>query len=304
MSVLSACYRYRFYLLLFVISLVAVLFLGNELAESQHINSSSRVNHPVTLVAKNHQDLKLTENVQKTVLENGLTVLIKEVHTAPVVSVQIWYKFGSRHEGPGVNGIAHQIEHMMFKGTANRPTQFGWLLSALGSDSNAFTSYDQTAYYGTVEREKLRALLVLEADRMQNALMDSEQLASEKRVVISELQGYENSPEHRLNRAILRSVFPNHGYGLPVGGTKADVEKFQVEQIRKYYQQFYHPDNAVLVIVGDCQADKTLATVKEIFGSIPKSQQSKVNSQKSQFPLQNSPIPNPQSPIPNSQSLN
>ncbi|AFY49853.1 putative Zn-dependent peptidase [Nostoc sp. PCC 7524] len=294
MSVLSACYRYRFYLLLFVISLVAVLFLGNELAESQHINSSSRVNHPVTLVAKNHQDLKLTENVQKTVLENGLTVLIKEVHTAPVVSVQVWYKFGSRHEAPGVNGIAHQLEHMMFKGTANRPTQFGWLLSALGSDSNAFTSYDQTAYYGTVEREKLKALLVLEADRMQNALMDSEQLASEKRVVISELQGYENSPEYRLNRAILRSVFPNHGYGLPVGGTKADVEKFQVEQIRKYYQQFYHPDHAVLVIVGDCQADKTLAAVKEIFGNIPKSQQSRVHSQKSQFPF-----PSHQSPVPN-----
>ncbi|MGH1396001.1 MAG: M16 family metallopeptidase [Trichormus sp.] len=272
MSILSACYKYRSYFLLLGISLVAVLFLSNAPAKSQNLTTSSQVNHQVTLVTKNPQDLKLTANVHKTVLDNGLTVFIKEVHTAPVVSVQVWYKFGSRHEAAGVNGIAHQLEHMMFKGTSSRPTQFGWLFSALGSDSNAFTSYDQTAYYGTVERNKLKALLVLEADRMQNALLDGEHLAKEKRVVISELQGYENSPEYRLNRAILRSVFPNHGYGLPVGGTKADVEKFQVEQVKQYYRQFYHPDNAVLVIVGDCQTEKTLATVKEIFGNIPTSQ--------------------------------
>lgn len=290
MSILSACYKYRSYFLLLGISLVAVLFLSNAPAKSQNLTTSSQVNHQVTLVTKNPQDLKLTANVHKTVLDNGLTVFIKEVHTAPVVSVQVWYKFGSRHEAPGVNGIAHQLEHMMFKGTSSRPTQFGWLFSALGSDSNAFTSYDQTAYYGTVERDKLKALLVLEADRMQNALLDGEHLAKEKRVVISELQGYENSPEYRLNRAILRSVFPNHGYGLPVGGTKADVEKFQVEKLKQYYRQFYHPDNAVLVIVGDCQTEKTLATVKEIFGNIPKAQQSTVNSQQLTFNSSNSPI--------------
>jgi len=212
----------------------------------------------------------LTENVHKTVLENGLTVLIKEVHTAPVVTVQVWYKVGSRNEEPGVNGIAHQLEHMMFKGTLNRPIQFGRLFSALGSDSNAFTSYDQTAYYGTVERNKLKALLVLEADRMQNSQIEPEQLASEKRVVISELQGYENSPEYRLNRAVMQAVFPNHAYGLPVGGTKADVEKFEVEQVQKYYRNFYSPDNAVLIIVGDFQTANTLETIKEVFGKLPR----------------------------------
>ncbi|MEH2297415.1 M16 family metallopeptidase [Nostoc sp.] len=212
----------------------------------------------------------LTENVRKTVLENGLTVLTKEVHTAPVVTVQVWYQVGSCNEEPGVNGIAHQLEHMMFKGTLNRPIQFGRLFSALGSDSNAFTSYDQTAYYGTVERNKLKALLVLEADRMQNSLIQPEQLASEKRVVISELQGYENSPEYRLNRAVMQAVFPNHAYGLPVGGTKADVEKFEVEQVQKYYRNFYTPDNAVLVIVGDFQTANTLETIKEVFGKLPK----------------------------------
>ncbi|MEH2235647.1 M16 family metallopeptidase [Nostoc sp.] len=212
----------------------------------------------------------LTENVRKTVLENGLTVLTKEVHTAPVVTVQVWYMVGSRNEEPGVNGIAHQLEHMMFKGTLNRPIQFGRLFSALGSDSNAFTSYDHTAYYGTVERNKLKALLVLEADRMQNSQIEPEQLASEKRVVISELQGYENSPEYRLNRAVMQAVFPNHAYGLPVGGTKADVEKFEVEQVQKYYRNFYSPDNAVLVIVGDFQTANTLETIKEVFGKLAK----------------------------------
>ncbi|WP_066381915.1 M16 family metallopeptidase [Anabaena sp. CA = ATCC 33047] len=301
MSILSGCYRYRFYVLLVVISLVAVLFLGNQLAENQYITTSRRVNNQATLVTNKLKDLPITDNVYSTVLENGLTVLLKEVHTAPVVSVQVWYKFGSRHEAPGHNGIAHQLEHIMFKGTTNRPTQFGWLFSALGSDSNAFTSYDQTAYYGTVERDKLEALLVLEADRMQNALIDSEHLAREKRVVISELQGYENSPEYRLNRAILQRVFPNHPYGLPVGGTKADVEKFQVEELQKYYRQFYHPENSVLVIVGDFSTEKTLATVKQIFGNIPKISQSPKfpNPQSPKFPNPQSPIPNPQSPIPN-----
>ncbi|MEJ1931517.1 insulinase family protein, partial [Nostoc sp. NIES-2111] len=266
---------------------------SNQPAESQYKTALSRDNSQTILVANNPHQFQVTENVHKTVLDNGLIVLIKEVNTVPVVSVQVWYKFGSRHEKPRDNGIAHQLEHMMFKGTQSRPIQFGTLFSALGSDSNAFTSYDQTAYYGTVEREKLKALLVLEADRMQNAVIDAEKLASEKRVVISELQGYENSPEYRLNRAVMQAVFPNHPYGLPVGGTKADVEKFQVEQVQKYYQNYYSPDNAVLTIVGDCQAEKTLAMVKEIFGNIPKRQQSIVNSQQSTVNSQQSTVNSP-----------
>ncbi|MGA9379714.1 MAG: pitrilysin family protein, partial [Phormidium sp.] len=142
------------------------------------------------------------------------------------------------------------------------------LFSALGSDSNAFTGYDQTAYYGTVERDKLTALLTLEADRMQNARLDPQDLEREKRVVISELQGYENSPEYRLYRTVAKAAFPNNMYGLPVGGSKADVEKFTLEQVRYYYETFYSPDNATLLIVGDFKTDPTLQTVKELFGNI------------------------------------
>lgn len=211
-----------------------------------------------------------TQGVRKTVLENGLTVLTKEVRTAPVVSVQVWYRIGSRNEKPGVNGIAHQLEHMLFKGTQARPVQFGRLFSALGSQFNAFTSYDETAYFGTVERDKLEALLTLEADRMQGALINPEQLESEKRVVISELQGYENSPEYRLDRAVMRKAFPHHPYGLPVGGTKADVEKFTPEQVRQYYQTYYSPENAILIITGDFDTKPTLQRVREIFEKVSK----------------------------------
>ncbi|MBC6429875.1 insulinase family protein [Nostoc sp. HG1] len=268
----SRFYKYPLPLLFLSLWLVAVFLLSNKPAHSQHAAISNKEKYQSTLLAKRIMPSTLTQNVRKTVLENGLTVLTKEVHTAPVVTVQVWYKVGSRNEEPGVNGIAHQLEHMMFKGTLNRPIQFGRLFSALGSDSNAFTSYDQTAYYGTVERNKLKALLVLEADRMQNSQIEPEQLANEKRVVISELQGYENSPEYRLNRAVMQAVFPNHAYGLPVGGTKADVEKFEVEQVQKYYRNFYSPDNAVLVIVGDFQTANTLEIVKEVFGKVPRRQ--------------------------------
>ncbi|MEH2249540.1 M16 family metallopeptidase [Nostoc sp.] len=263
-------YKYPLPLLFLSLWLVAVFLLSDQPAHSQHAAIFHKEKYQSTLLAKRIMPSTLIENVRKTVLENGLIVLTKEVHTAPVVTVQVWYKVGSGDEEPGANGIAHQLEHMMFKGTNNRPIQFGRLFSALGSDSNAFTSYDQTAYYGTVERNKLKALLVLEADRMQNSQIEPEQLASEKRVVISELQGYENSPEYRLNRAVMQAVFLNHAYGLPVGGTKADVEKFEVEQVQKYYRNFYSPDNAVLVIVGDFQTANTLETIKEVFGKLPK----------------------------------
>ncbi|MBD2386420.1 M16 family metallopeptidase [Cylindrospermum sp. FACHB-282] len=226
---------------------------------------SGEITHAVTPAS----GISFTQGVQTTVLDNGLTVLTKEVHTAPVVSVQVWYKVGSRNEGPGINGISHQLEHLMFKGTTDRPVQFGRLFSALGSQFNAFTSYDETAYYGTVQRDKLDALLMLESDRMKNALINPEQLTSEKRVVISELQGYENSPNYRLDRAVMRAAFPNRAYGLPVGGTKADVEKFTLEQVRNYYQTYYSPENATLVVTGDFDTKALLKVVQDTFGKLP-----------------------------------
>ncbi|WP_431659976.1 M16 family metallopeptidase [Pantanalinema rosaneae] len=270
--------RHRLFSLLFALCLTLVLLSGLPSAAAP---TSSEPTSPLPIEIADQSrslptptatnpDLSLTQEVRKTVLENGLTVLTKEVNTAPVVTVQVWYRVGSRNETPGINGIAHQLEHLMFKGTTERPIQFGRFFSALGSDSNAFTSYDMTAYFGTAERDKLEPLLILEADRMANAIIADKELASEKRVVISELQGYENSPNYRLGRAVMQAVFPNHPYGLPVGGTKADVERFTVEQVREYYRTFYRPDNATLILVGNFRTEEVLKTVKATFGQVAK----------------------------------
>ncbi len=272
--------RYKFGMLLFSVCLSAILaapqvamstqpsisasMLGSEIAKTP----APKPSKPATIPAKNPPTL--TANVKKTVLENGITILTKEVHNAPVVTVQVWYKIGSRDEATGVNGIAHQLEHMLFKGTKDRPIQFGRLFAALGSNFNAFTSYDQTAYFGTVEKNKLSSLLTLEADRMQNSTIDTEKLTGEKRVVISELQGYENSPGYRLDRAVKRAAFPSTPYGLTVGGTKADVEKFTVEQVKSYYDSYYAPNNATLVVVGDFDTATLMPKIQETFGKVPR----------------------------------
>ena len=296
MSSLFTRKRHYYRLPGFFLSLIAVLFFSGKV-NPQEIPGYTDLNIAQKSVkieavktpdeiSKNYPEQLLTKGVKKSFLDNGLTVLTKEVHSSPVVTVQVWYKIGSRNEEPGLNGIAHQLEHMVFKGTNSRPIQFGRLFSALGSDSNAFTSYDETAYFGTVERDKLKAMLILEADRMQNSVINPQSLASEKRVVISELQGYENSPSYRLARAVMRSAIPNHPYGLMVGGTKADVEKFSVEKVREYYRKYYTPDNATLIIVGDFQTEETLKTVKEIFGKLPKSQQLDARLQTTENPIQ------------------
>jgi zinc protease len=290
MFVISGLHRYRFPLLLFIFSFIAVFLLRPIVSGSQKLLHVKGEHYQQIFVDNKTTNFTVTQNVQKTVLENGLTVLTKEVHNAPVVTVQLWYDIGSTNEADGINGIAHQLEHIMFKGTKSRPVQFARLFSALGSDSNGFTSYEQTAYYHTAERDKLKALLELEADRMENLLIDNQQLNSEKRVVISELQGYENSAKYRLKRAVMQSVFPDSAYGFPTGGTPEDVEKFTVEQVREYYQTFYNPDNAILVIVGDFQTKETLQTVQEVFGQVPRSKPLPQVSQSPKMTIPNSPV--------------
>ncbi len=214
------------------------------------------------------QAASLTDGVVQTVLENGLTVLSKEVKTAPVVTVQVWYRVGSRNERPGITGISHMVEHLMFKGTQTRPVQFGRLFSALGSSSNAFTSYDMTAYYGTVGNDKLAALLELEADRMANARMGAEELQSERTVVLSELDGGNNNPGTRLYRQVMQAAFPKSSYGWMVIGDRRDVENYTVADVQAYYRQFYRPDNATLVVVGNFKTAELLSEVRRLFGGI------------------------------------
>ncbi|MCS6958491.1 MAG: pitrilysin family protein [Pseudanabaenaceae cyanobacterium SKYGB_i_bin29] len=218
--------------------------------------------------ASQTQTADVLTDVRKAVLANGLTVLLKPVHSAPVVTVQVWYPVGSRNERPGITGISHQLEHLLFKGTRSRPIQFGRLFNALGSDSNAFTSYDVTAYYGVVGKDKLEALLELEADRMVNALVNEEALQSERTVVLSELDGNNNNPGTRLYRRVMAAAYPNSPYGWMVIGNREDVERFTVADLQQHYRTFYRPDRATLVVVGDVDVEQTLTRIKDIFGQI------------------------------------
>jgi zinc protease len=256
---------------------IAVVMLGNLPLSWQssllQLSGSQAYAAQPDLVAKTSTTAtqsteSLTGNVVKTVLDNGLTVLTKEVNTAPVVSVQVWYRVGSQNEKQGITGISHQLEHLMFKGTKDRPIQFGRLFSALGSNSNAFTSYDMTAYFGTTGSDKLDAMLRLEADRMVNTVAGEKELKSERTVVLSELDGGNNSPGTRLYREVMLAAYPNSPYGWPVIGYRPEVEKFTVEDVQNYYHTFYRPDNATLVIVGNFETEATLKKVREIYGAI------------------------------------
>jgi zinc protease len=201
-------------------------------------------------------------------LANGLTVAVLEARSAPVVSVQMWYGVGSRHEGPRTNGISHLLEHLMFAGTRDRPVQFGYLFDALGSESNAYTGYDTTGYVNMAPRDRLEALLTLEADRLVNLRLSAADLAKEVRVVTAEIEGYGDDPAYRLDRAVMAAAFPERPMGLPVGGTVAALQGLTVADLRRYYERFYRPDNGVLVVVGDVDGAAAIAAAERIFGGI------------------------------------
>jgi zinc protease len=208
--------------------------------------------------------------VQETVLKNGLKVLTKEVHAGPVVAVWTWYKVGSRNERPGLTGISHQVEHMMFRSTTNlKAGDLDHLVQRTGGRHNAFTSFDHTAYHITLPSSHLETALRIEADRMLNCLMDSQELAREKGVVLSELQGRQNNPEELLEEVTRSVAFRVHPYRSPIIGWKPDVLAFTQEAVRDYYRTYYQPNNAVLVIVGDFQTDRLLVLVEKYFGAIP-----------------------------------
>jgi zinc protease len=207
--------------------------------------------------------------VQETILDNGLKVLIKPVRTAPAVSMYVWYKVGSRNEKKGETGLAHQLEHLLFKGTKTRPVQFGQFFNLLGAQANAFTTFDTTAYYATTGADKLDALLQLESDRMANTVAGPEQLASEKTVVLSELDGYRNSPESVLSDKVQETAFTTHPYRQTPIGDRNDVVNFTAKMAQDFYQENYGPNNATLVIVGNIDPKATLEKVKATFGQIP-----------------------------------
>ncbi len=206
----------------------------------------------------------------KTTLDNGLTLILKEMHHAPVTSFMIWYRVGSRNEIPGRTGASHWVEHMMFKGTAKYPHgMLDRLVSREGGYWNAFTWLDFTAYYETMPANRLDLALDLEADRMINTVMSPEEVESERMVILSERGMYENDPRFLLNEELTSAAFRVHPYHHEVIGDTADLQTMTRDDLYAHYRRFYAPNNAVAVVVGDFDTAVIHPRLVDLFGSLP-----------------------------------
>lgn len=208
--------------------------------------------------------------VREAVLDNGLTVLVQEMHTAPLASVWCWYKVGSRDEGPGCTGASHWVEHMNFKGTRQIPRdQVKGIIEQFGGSWNGYTWIDQTTYVETATTDALDRMLFIEAERMDACLYEPEDCESERTVIISELQGGDNDPEQRLDTELTSVAFTVHPYRHPTIGWLQDLQTMTREDLVGHYRQHYAPNNATIVVVGDVRADDVLRRVEAHFGGIP-----------------------------------
>ncbi|HTP03342.1 MAG TPA: pitrilysin family protein [Anaerolineales bacterium] len=206
----------------------------------------------------------------KTTLANGMTVLLKELHTAPIVSSWVWYRVGSRDEVPPLTGISHLVEHMQFKGTPNYPAELmDKAVARDGGMRNAFTFLDWTTYFETMPADKIDLALRLEADRMVNSAFDEKEFASERTVVISEREGNENEPMFLLGEAVQQAAFRVHSYHHEVIGDMADLKSLHRDDLYRHYRTYYVPNNAVMGIAGDFDTSEMLARITELFGAIP-----------------------------------
>ena len=211
----------------------------------------------------------MSEPITKKTLENGLTVFLKEIHTAPLISSWVWYRVGSRDEVPGRTGISHWVEHMQFKGTPQFPaTVLDKAISREGGTWNAFTYLDWTTYFETMPADKIDLALRLEADRMVNSVFDPEEVASERTVVISEREGSENSPMFRLGEAVQAAAFRVHAYHHQVIGDMADLHNMTRDDLYNHYQSYYTPNNAVMAVAGDFDTAQMLGRIEELYGGI------------------------------------
>lgn len=210
------------------------------------------------------------DNVTRVTLDNGLTVIVKEMHHAPVATFWVWYRVGSRNETPGITGISHWVEHMQFKGTPQFPADMlDRLISREGGMWNAMTFYDWTAYYEAMPADKIDLGLRLEADRMANSVFDPDETESERTVILSERSGSENSPSWLLYEEMLGVAFRVHPYRTTVIGERVDLETMTRDDLYNHYRRYYVPNNATAVLVGDVDAKEALPRIEELFGGIP-----------------------------------
>ncbi len=212
------------------------------------------------------------DDVLEATLENGLRVLLLEDHRSPVVSFQVWYRVGSRNERPGATGLAHFLEHMMFKGTSTYgPRMFATLVEQNGGQDNAFTGQDLTSYFVNIAADKLDLVIALEADRMRDLLLDPKEFQSERMVVMEERRlRTEDDPEGFLAEELSAIAFLAHPYRSPTVGWMEDIRRLSVEELRTFYRTYYVPNNALVVAAGDFKAADLLEKIRQHFGPIPR----------------------------------
>jgi zinc protease len=204
-------------------------------------------------------------------LGNGLKVLIIEEHKAPVATFQVWYRIGSRDEPAGKSGLSHLLEHMMFKGTSKcGPTVFSRIVQKNGGTDNAYTTKDYTVYFELFSSDRIELSIGLEADRMQNLTIDPKEMLSERSVVMEERRlRYEDDAQSSLFEEVVAAAFKVQPYQRPVIGWMSDIKSIERDDLYSYYKTYYSPDDAVIVIVGDVNADEIIEKVSHSFGDIP-----------------------------------
>ncbi len=220
---------------------------------------------------KNKSQPNKIMEVKEFKLKNGLKVLIKEDHNAPIFSQAVFFKVGSRNDIKGQSGASHYLEHMQFNGTATKPKGFiSEEIERRGGSFNAATSTDYTMYYMTLPSadKNLDFSMELEADRMRNSIINDQEAEREREVVLSELMGGENNPATLLSREVYKSLYPTHPYGIPIIGWKDDLLATNGKNLKSHYDQYYRPDNAVLVLVGNIQTQEALDLAKKYFEKI------------------------------------
>lgn len=205
-------------------------------------------------------------------LENGMQVVVVQNHRVPVVTHMVWYRVGAADEGPGETGVAHFLEHLMFKGTPNHPdSEFSTIVARNGGQENAFTSHDYTSYYQTVARDRLDLVMAMEADRMTNLVLSDENISTERMVVLEERRSRtDNNPSVLLSEQVNAALFLNHPYRRPVIGWEHEIRNLNRKAILGFYQRWYAPNNAILVVAGDITADELRPLAEKYYGTIPR----------------------------------
>lgn len=211
------------------------------------------------------------EAVTAFTLDNGMDVVVIEDHRAPVVQHMVWYRAGSADEPVGSSGVAHFLEHLLFKGTDTlAPGEFSATVAANGGNDNAFTSYDYTAYFQRVAADRLELMMRMEADRMRNIRLTEEDIATERDVILEERnQRTENSPRALFGEQMSAAQYLNHRYGVPIIGWRHEMETLDMEDALSFYQTHYAPNNAILVVTGDVEPDEVKTLAEQYYGVIP-----------------------------------